>query len=82
MIKKSYNYNITPLGGTQAYHEIFTGWKLGKGARDRHTFSSYRQHTDVALWFKWQTGQDRHLDTPAQGESQSSKLKVFSPPLM
>jgi len=35
-----------PLGGTQAYHEIFTGW-LGKGARDRHT-TLYRQHTGVA----------------------------------
>jgi len=35
------------LGGTQAYHEIFTGWKLRKGARDRH-MTSYRQHTDVA----------------------------------
>ena len=29
------------------YQEIFTGWKLGKGARDRH-MTLYRQYTDVA----------------------------------
>ena len=43
--------------------------RLGKGARDRHT-TLYRQYTDVANWFKWQTGQDRHFRHSCAGVSE------------
>ena len=49
------------------YQEIFTGdleKELGIGTR------LYTGNTQTwQKWFKWQTGQDRHLDTSAQGES-------------
>jgi len=55
--------NWAPLGGTQVYHEIFTGRKLGKGARDRHT-TLYRQYTGVAYGLSGRRGKTGILDTP------------------
>ena len=42
----------------------------------------YRQHTGIACGSKGRQGKTGILDTPAQGESQSSNLTVFFPPLM
>ncbi len=38
--------DLDPRAERKRYQEIFTGWKLGKGARDKHMIL-YRQYTDV-----------------------------------
>jgi len=49
------------------YQEIFTEWKLGKGARDRYT-TSYRQYTDVVNGSSGRRGKTGILDTfPRKG---------------
>jgi len=48
------------------YHKSFTGWKLGKGARDRYT-TLHRQYTGVAYGSSGRRGKTGILDTPAQG---------------
>jgi len=51
--------------------------RLGKGARDRY-ITLYRQYIDVAKMVQMaDKGKTGILDTPAQGESQSSNLMVF-----
>jgi len=48
---------------------------VGEGQAYDSTQATHRR----GMWFKRQTGQDRYLDTPAQGESQSSNLmRCFS----
>jgi len=39
--------DLNPWAKRKHYQEIFTGWKLGKRAKDRH-MTLYRQYTDMA----------------------------------
>ena len=58
---------------SSAYMRIQDG--VGEGQVHNFIQATYR----YSMWFKRQTGQDRHFDTPAQGESLSSNLtRCFS----
>src|SRR6266702_2043715 len=46
-LMEEWKRDLCPQAERKRYQEIFTGWKLGKRARDRHT-TLYRQHTDVS----------------------------------